>query len=393
VKKLSHLPIFVDPSHGTGHWEYVSAMAKAGLAAGADGPHHRGAQHNPGRGPGPTAHSRSKADQGSRSSWPSSGPLAPGCWGGPYDHRAQVRDQRRRRGRGVSVASPRWGYGPHVIRGEFKTIVAAVGGGAGAGPDLRLLEAMETVESVMAGAAGPFKARPAARLRRDSTEVRIKRGSRLGGRDVVVMAGPLPSVESQAQVARGGRRGQGVGPPRVPAGRRLPSRAPRPTPSRGLKEEGFALPWRRARKRTGLAGGHRGPRERRAWRWWRSTATSSRSGARNIQKLHACCAGWGRSASPVLLKRGMAHQHPGVPALGRVHPLRRQSERDPLRARGIRTFEDRHPLSRSISNAVPVAEEGSATSRSWWIPSHGTGHWDLVAPMAKGAVACGGRRG
>ena len=37
VKKLSHLPVLVDPSHGTGHWEYVAAMAKAGLAAGADG--------------------------------------------------------------------------------------------------------------------------------------------------------------------------------------------------------------------------------------------------------------------------------------------------------------------------------------------------------------------
>jgi 3-deoxy-7-phosphoheptulonate synthase len=37
VKKLSHLPVVVDPSHGTGHWEFVSAMAKAGLAAGADG--------------------------------------------------------------------------------------------------------------------------------------------------------------------------------------------------------------------------------------------------------------------------------------------------------------------------------------------------------------------
>jgi 3-deoxy-7-phosphoheptulonate synthase len=37
IKKLSHLPVMVDPSHGTGHWEYVSAMAKAGLAAGADG--------------------------------------------------------------------------------------------------------------------------------------------------------------------------------------------------------------------------------------------------------------------------------------------------------------------------------------------------------------------
>ena len=37
VKKLSHLPIVVDPSHGTGHWEYVEAMAMAGVAAGADG--------------------------------------------------------------------------------------------------------------------------------------------------------------------------------------------------------------------------------------------------------------------------------------------------------------------------------------------------------------------
>ena len=37
VKRLSHLPIVVDPSHGTGHWEYVEAMAMAGVAAGADG--------------------------------------------------------------------------------------------------------------------------------------------------------------------------------------------------------------------------------------------------------------------------------------------------------------------------------------------------------------------
>jgi 3-deoxy-7-phosphoheptulonate synthase len=37
VKKLSHLPLVVDPSHGTGHWEYVEAMAMAGVAAGADG--------------------------------------------------------------------------------------------------------------------------------------------------------------------------------------------------------------------------------------------------------------------------------------------------------------------------------------------------------------------
>jgi 3-deoxy-7-phosphoheptulonate synthase len=36
-KALSHLPVFVDPSHGTGKRAYVPAMALAGLAAGADG--------------------------------------------------------------------------------------------------------------------------------------------------------------------------------------------------------------------------------------------------------------------------------------------------------------------------------------------------------------------
>jgi 3-deoxy-7-phosphoheptulonate synthase len=37
LKKLTHLPVVVDPSHGTGHWEYVESMAMAGVAAGADG--------------------------------------------------------------------------------------------------------------------------------------------------------------------------------------------------------------------------------------------------------------------------------------------------------------------------------------------------------------------
>ncbi len=37
IKKLSHLPIIVDPSHGTGAWDLVSPMAQAAIAAGADG--------------------------------------------------------------------------------------------------------------------------------------------------------------------------------------------------------------------------------------------------------------------------------------------------------------------------------------------------------------------
>ena len=37
LKSLTHLPVVIDPSHSTGHWEYVSAIARAGIAAGADG--------------------------------------------------------------------------------------------------------------------------------------------------------------------------------------------------------------------------------------------------------------------------------------------------------------------------------------------------------------------
>lgn len=37
VKHLSHLPVLIDPSHGTGRSEYVPAMCRAALAAGADG--------------------------------------------------------------------------------------------------------------------------------------------------------------------------------------------------------------------------------------------------------------------------------------------------------------------------------------------------------------------
>jgi 3-deoxy-7-phosphoheptulonate synthase len=37
VKQLSHLPIVIDPSHSTGQWSWVSSMARAAIAAGADG--------------------------------------------------------------------------------------------------------------------------------------------------------------------------------------------------------------------------------------------------------------------------------------------------------------------------------------------------------------------
>ncbi len=37
LKEKTHLPIFADPSHGTGYWQYVTPMTLAAIAAGADG--------------------------------------------------------------------------------------------------------------------------------------------------------------------------------------------------------------------------------------------------------------------------------------------------------------------------------------------------------------------
>ena len=37
LKALTHLPVILDPSHSTGHWQYVTPVARAGIAAGADG--------------------------------------------------------------------------------------------------------------------------------------------------------------------------------------------------------------------------------------------------------------------------------------------------------------------------------------------------------------------
>jgi len=37
LKYFTHLPVVVDPSHATGAWQLVAPMARAGVAAGADG--------------------------------------------------------------------------------------------------------------------------------------------------------------------------------------------------------------------------------------------------------------------------------------------------------------------------------------------------------------------
>ena len=108
-------------------------------------------------------------------------------------------------------------------------------------------------------------------------------------------------------------------------------------------------------------------------------------GARNMQNYGLLNA-VGRTQRPVLLKRGMMSTIQEL-LMSAEYIMSNGNYRVMLCERGIRTFE---PMTRNTFdlNAVPLLKQLSHLPVIG-DPSHGTGRWDLVAPMAKAAVACG----
>ena len=268
------------------------------------------------------------------------------------------------------------GYAPHVIRGQFKTIVAAVGEERGR-PDLRLLEAVETVESVMP-VQQPFKL-ASREVRQEPSEVRVN-GVVIGGKDIVVMAGPC-SVESEAQVLEVADRVKEAGARILRGGAFKPRTSP--YAFQGLKEQGLKY-LAEARKRTGL------PvvtevLETESVEMVAEYSDILQIGARNIQNF-TLLRRVGEMGKPVLLKRGMATSIQEF-LLSAEYILAAGNPNVILCERGIRTFETSTRFTLDL-NAVPVLKKLSHLPVVV-DPSHGTGHWDLVAPMAKGSVACG----
>ena len=268
------------------------------------------------------------------------------------------------------------GYAPHIIRGEFKTIVAAVGEERGR-PDLRLLEAVETVESVMP-VQQPFKL--ASREVRDEPSEVLVNGVAIGGKAVVVMAGPC-SVESESQVLEVADAVKAAGARILRGGAYKPRTSP--YAFQGLKEQGLKY-LAEARKRTGL------PvvtevLETESVEQVAEYADILQIGARNIQNF-TLLRRVREMGKPVLLKRGMATSIQEF-LLSAEYILAAGNPSVILCERGIRTFETSTRFTLDL-NAVPVLKKLSHLPVVV-DPSHGTGHWDLVAPMAKGAVACG----
>jgi 3-deoxy-7-phosphoheptulonate synthase len=268
------------------------------------------------------------------------------------------------------------GYRAHTIRGELRTVVGAIGDDR-AKDRLRALESLECVESV-APILQPFKL-ASREMRAEPTRV-VVNDVVVGGPRVVVMAGPC-SVESREQLFEVAHKVKGVGATVLRGGAFKPRTSP--YAFQGLEEEGLRL-LAEARKATGLPIVTEVMEPDRV-ELVAAYADIIQIGARNVQNF-SLLRRVAECGKPVLLKRGMATSVQEW-LLSAEYILAGGNPNVILCERGIRTFETATRFTLDL-NAVPVVRKLSHLP-VMVDPSHGTGHWDYVEPMARAAVACG----
>jgi 3-deoxy-7-phosphoheptulonate synthase len=268
------------------------------------------------------------------------------------------------------------GYRPHTIRGELRTVIGAVGDDRGK-ERLRVLESLESVESVTP-ILQPFKL-ASREVRQEPSRVVVD-DIAIGGPRVVVMAGPC-SVESREQLLEVARKVKASGATVLRGGAFKPRTSP--YAFQGLEEAGLGL-LAEARKATGL------PVVTEVMEPEKVEVVAEHAdilqiGARNVQNF-SLLRRVAERGKPVLLKRGMATSVQEF-LLSAEYVLAGGNPNVILCERGIRTFETSTRFTLDL-NAVPVMKKLSHLPIVV-DPSHGTGHWEYVEPMAKAAVACG----
>jgi 3-deoxy-7-phosphoheptulonate synthase len=224
----------------------------------------------------------------------------------------------------------------------------------------------------------PFKL-ASREVRAADTVVEVD-GVRIGGARLTIMAGPC-GVESEAQlmaVADGVKAG---GAHVLRGGAYKPRTSP--YAFQGLEEEGLRL-LAEARKRTGLPVVTEVLEPDRVG-LVAEYADILQIGARNVQNF-SLLKEVGQCGRPVLLKRGMATTIKEY-LLSAEYVLAGGNPDVILCERGIRTFETATRFTLDL-NAVPVIKKLSHLP-ILVDPSHGTGHWEYVTPMARAAIACG----
>jgi 3-deoxy-7-phosphoheptulonate synthase len=266
------------------------------------------------------------------------------------------------------------GFDVHRSTGALHTVIGAVGPQPG---DPRLIEMLDGVKEVLR-ITEPYKL--ASRTFRPENTVITIGDLRIGGDEVIVMAGPC-SAETEEQVEAATAAVKRAGAKVLRGGAFKPRSSP--YSFQGLGEEGL-------RMLRGAADRHNLKLVSEVMDISQLALIEKYSdilqvGARNMQNF-TLLRELGHSRTPVMLKRGISATIEEW-LLSAEYILAGGNMNVMLCERGIRTFESYTRNTLDIS-AIPVVQKLSHLP-VLVDPSHGTGRRDKVAPMARAAVAAG----
>ncbi len=267
------------------------------------------------------------------------------------------------------------GLETHLSVGENHTIVGLVGDTSRV--DMESILALDIVEMVQR-IQEPYK-NANRKFHEEDTIITLPNGAKIGGGHFLVMAGPC-SVENEEQIISVARSAKAAGANALRGGAFKPRTSP--YAFQGLHEEGIRL-LLRAREETGLPVVTEIMDAKHLPLF--ADIDVIQVGARNMQNFELLKE-LGKLRKPVLIKRGMANTLQEL-LMSAEYVMAGGNEQVILCERGIRTFETATRNTMDLS-VIPVLHQLSHLPVVV-DPSHATGRWELVAPMALGATACG----
>ncbi len=269
------------------------------------------------------------------------------------------------------------GFDVHRSTGSSRTVVGAVGGERGRTVDPRLLEMLDGVHEVVR-ITEPYKL--ASRTFKPTSTVVAAGDVRIGGDEVIVMAGPC-SAEPEGQVHAAAAAVRRAGAKVLRGGAFKPRSSP--YGFQGLGEDGLRMLRAAASEQNlKLVSEVMDVTQIEAVERY---ADIFQVGTRNMQN-YTLLRELGRTRKPVLLKRGISATIEEW-LLSAEYVLAGGNTDVILCERGIRTFETATRNTLDIS-AIPIVQKLSHLPIIA-DPSHGTGRNDLVIPMSRAAIAAG----
>ncbi len=270
------------------------------------------------------------------------------------------------------------GFKANISKGTERTVIGVIGDTSKITEDesnaFASMAGVETIHRIIQ----PFKL--ASRdFRSGNTTFRVGRHT-IGGKKIQVIAGPC-AVENLPTLLAIAREVKKAGASFIRGGAFKPRTSP--YSFQGLGEEGLKY-LAEARKETGLpvVTEVMDPRDIDVVLEY---ADVIQVGARNMQNFRLLQA-IGAHDKPIVLKRGLSATIKDL-LMAAEYIMAQGNNRIMLCERGIRTFETATRNTLDL-NAVPVLKKLSHLPVIV-DPSHGAGQWNLVAPMAKAAVAAG----